>query len=46
MSKKRGEKPKGDSKYQKKIKARAREARKLGLPSNTPYPILNALKEE
>lgn len=35
---KRSMKPKGNSKYAKKVAARVREARKLGLPLNSTYP--------
>ena len=35
-----GGKPSGNSKYALKIAKRRREAIKLGLPPNTPYPIL------
>jgi hypothetical protein len=40
MSKKQGDKPAGKSKYAKKVARRRREAIRLNLPPNTPWPII------
>jgi hypothetical protein len=39
-------KPKGKSKYAKKVAARRRLAEKLGLPASTTYPILRLPEPE
>ena len=36
-------KPKGKSKYQLKVIERRKLCRKLGLPMDTPYPVINVV---